>query len=600
MEKAQANYKNVKEQVGEVKTIPDRVSLDDLRNRWGEVFAKHGNLKFDTIMNAWGAELSSLDNPYLQNARVKKINSAPKKYTKKDLEEIMKDPQNNEVSLQSVSMGLYYSNFIYQMLIQLNRHTPSYKYYATPLYTNGDKKNLKTESQKIDRLLKKFNPQLTFKTIATQVYQQGKCSYLVRTSHDKDDVAFLLLQKLNSDMVKITSFGSKQQFIASFNMAIFLEAGYDISQYPPFIREAWDYMINNKIILVDKRGVKRINPKVTLPKGHLLENVGKGTYMYWVELPQDLCYTFYSDGSHPNAFPDTIGLFTDLNDLDDYRWLQGNLLSKGVNSLLTAEVPLVKDPKPGGDSTAISPDTILGYTDLFNSCVSANIFPFFAPFENFDLHSLENQPESLNIIYSRIRDLIATSGNSALLSLSEKPTVASTKAAELIQASKNDYLTRQFEQFLNNVINENFDLKNTWDVKLHSDIFFWRDDAKMVKEMVMGGAKHFTPRLLSYFNMTLEDCKGQEIYLDTLDIDLIPDRLEDAAANAVEKNPVGRPRIPEDEIENDNTDTSIQAGNNISDLKEFSKVCCSCGTSLDYEENFLCTECFEKEAESRI
>ena len=95
---------------------------------------------------------------------------------------------------------------------------------------------------------------------------------------------------------------------------------------------------------------------------------------------QDLCYTFYSDGAHPNAFPDAIGLFTDLNDLDDYRWLQGNLLSKGVNSVLTAEVPIVKDPKAGSDATVISPDTILGYSDFFASNISANIFPFFAPF----------------------------------------------------------------------------------------------------------------------------------------------------------------------------------------------------------------------------
>ena len=36
------------------------------------------------------------------------------------------------------------------------------------------------------------------------------------------------------------------------------------------------------------------------------------------------------------SFPDTIGLFSDLNDLGDYKWLQANLLSKGINSVLTA------------------------------------------------------------------------------------------------------------------------------------------------------------------------------------------------------------------------------------------------------------------------
>lgn len=163
-------------------------------------------------------------------------------------------------------------------------------------------------------------------------------------------------------MVKITGFGSKQQFVASFNMAIFLEPAYDVSQYPTFIRDIWAQMTGNGIIVEDKRNRRfKINPKAEIPMGHILESGENGTYMYWVKLPQDLCYTFYTDGAHPNAFPDTIGLFTDLNDLADYRWLQGNLLSKGVNSILTAEVPLTRDAKPGSDATIVSPDTILGY-----------------------------------------------------------------------------------------------------------------------------------------------------------------------------------------------------------------------------------------------
>ena len=282
--------------------------------------------------------------------------------------------------------------------------------------------------------------------------------------------------------------------------------------------------------------------------------------MYWVKLPQDLCYTFYSDGAHPNAFPDAVGLFTDLNDLDDYRWLQGNLLSKGVNSVLTAEVPIVKDPKAGSDATVISPDTILGYSDFFASNISANIFPFFAPFADFDLHTLENQPESMNIIYSRVRDLIATSGNSALLSITDKPSIASVKAAEALQASKNDYLTKQFESFLNNVINENYNLKYNWRVVLHSDIFYWRDDSKMVKELVLQGATGLLPRLLSYYDQTLEDYKGSTIYLDALGIELETEDYE-------EKNPVGRPKIKDDDIVNDNTGISNDMGNNVSEIK---------------------------------
>lgn len=548
--------------VGQVTSVPEKITMDAIQSRWKTVFGKYSSLGFDTIYQSWGKNSGFLNNPFLQNQRVKQILSNGKKLTKEELRNAMSDPEHSEESLRSVSMGLYYTNFIYQTLVQLNRHTPKYNYYATPLYIKEDgsnKKDLANDSAMVDKILKKFNPQLTLKTIATQVYAEGKCSYLVRTSYSNKDVDFLLLQKLNSDMVKITGFGSKQQFIVSFNMAIFLEPAYSIEQYPEFIRKTWEEMMSLGIVTVDKKGRKKINPRVELPLGHILENNGN-TYMYWVKLPQDLCYTFYSDGAHPNAFPDAIGLFTDLNDLDDYRWLQGNLLSKGVNSVLTAEVPLVRDPKAGSDATAISPDTILGYADYFMSNISANIFPFFAPFEEFDLHTLENQPESMNIIYSRVRDLIATSGNSALLPITDKPSIASVKAAEALQASKNDYLTKQFENFLNNIINENYNLKYTWRVVLHGDIFYWRDDSKMVKELVLQGATGLLPRLLSFYDQTLEDYKGSTIYLDALDIQLDTGDYEEA-------NPVGRPKLEDDEIINDNTGISNDMGNNVSEIK---------------------------------
>ena len=549
-------------EVGAVRAVPDRVTTQDIQARWHSVFKNYSSLGFDTIYQKWGQYSNSLSNPFLQNQRVKQILSNGKKLTKEELKTVVSDPEHSEESLRSVSMALYYTNFIYQTLVQLNRHTPKYNYYATPLYIKeGDssKKDLANDSMMVDKILKKFNPQLTFKTIATQVYAEGKCSYLVRTSYSNKDVDFLLLQKLNSDKVKITGFGSKQQFIVSFNMAIFLDPAYSVEQYPEFIRKTWEEMMSIGIVVEDKRGRRKINPKAEIPMGHILESNGT-SYMYWVKLPQDLCYTFYSDGAHPNAFPDTIGLFTDLNDLDDYRWLQGNLLSKGVNSVLTAEVPLVRDPKAGSDATAISPDTILGYSDYFMNNISANIFPFFAPFEEFDLHTLENQPESMDIIYSRIRDLIATSGNSALLPITDKPSIASVKAAEALQASKNDYLTKQFEQFLNNVINENYNLKYNWRIVLHSDIFYWRDDSKMIKELVLQGATGLLPRLLSYYDQTLEDYKGSTIYLNALDIKL-------DTKDYKETNPVGRPKLEDDEIINDNTGISNDMGNNVSEIK---------------------------------
>ena len=212
------------------------------------------------------------------------------------------------------------------------------------------------------------------------------------------------------------------------------------------------------------------------------------------------------------------------------------------------------------------------------------------------MHSLDNQPESMDIIYNRIRDLIATSGNSALLPITDKPSIASVKAAQSLQASKNDYLTRQFQSFLNNVINNNFDLKYDWNVTLWGDVFFWRDDAKITKELVLSGMHGLLPKLLSAQDQTLEDYKGSTIYLDALNIKI---ETNEEVANG--SNPVGRPKLNDSDIENDNTGTSNDHGNNVSEIKlSHLSHCAKCGKLLESHENIICDECLQEVYEERL
>lgn len=351
-------------------------------------------------------------------------------------------------------------------------------------------------------------------------------------------------------------------------------------------------MLETGVVTMDKKGKVKFNPRAKLPSGHILENKN-GNYMYWVPLPQDLCYTFYFDGSHANMFPDFLGLFDDLSDLDNYKWLQASLLSKGVNSILTAEIPLVKDAKAGQDSTAVSVDTAMGFQDLFAQNISGNIMPFFAPLQEFELHTLENQPEAMDIIYDRTRDLVATSGNAALMSITDKPSIASVKAQQLIQAARVDYLTRQYESFLNEMLENNFGLKYKWEVHLWGDIFNIREDIKILREQVVSGLEGFLPKLLSANDMSIEDYVASQNYLKAYDIKVIKvndtEMTEKAQKQALDvaktkttttttksssesdiKNSVGRPKLSDSEIENDNTAASADAGTNVSDIKEFS------------------------------
>lgn len=233
----------------------------------------------------------------------------------------------------------------------------------------------------------------------------------------------------------------------------------------------------------------------------------------------------------------------------------------------------------------------------------------------------------MDIIFNRTRDLIATSGNSALMSITDKPSIASVKAAQSLQASKNDYLTRQFESFLDQFVNQFFGLKYKWKFYIWGDIFFWRDDAKMTKELFLAGMNGLLPKLLSSEGLTLEDYNSSTLYVESLGIKIESNEQkiqEKSIDNQVKLNKmkitsdankstsgseksVGRPKLSDTDIENDNTGTSADMGNNVSDIKEYSSKnfsqknrCVICGAELDYEENNICDDCLETLYEERI
>lgn len=610
----------VNEQVERIRMTEDKddkkIVLTDIQQKWREILHTYSDRGLSMTQISSALSNAMLNNPFLQNQRLRRISSNASAKSKTDLQKALQSPQGNEQLFREESLFLSFTNYVYHSLLNLYRDIPLYNYYYTPKYVdkkdmNGD--NFKKESKKVDKILKAFKVKQTFKKINKATQVEGKTTWLLRRSmQNNGDIDFFVLQKLDSDMVKLTSIGSDQNFICSFNFMIFLNPMYSLDFYPPIFKEIFQELLDNGVIIEDSKGNLRFSPQALA----LAQNEGKLTYdgtfensnnnyLYWVQLPQTLAWTFSQDESHVNAFPDTIGLFMDLSELDGYRWIQSSILSNVVSSILTAEVPYIKDAQAGSDASVFSPDSIIGFENLFKQNVSNMVLPFFAPFENYKLFTIENQPENLNIIYSRLRDLVATSGTSSLLGITEKPTVAMTVAAKQLAAAHCDYLTRQFENFLNYAVNNEFNLKYDWKITLWGDIYHWRDDVKIAKELLSGGVKSVLPKILSAEDMSLEDCICTSDYIESLGIQF--DKKEEQISN-----PVGRPTLDDDQVQNDNTAISKDAGNNVSENKEFSvninldkmsvlseNFCASCGKKLENNEEFLCDLCLEEQISLR-
>lgn len=578
------NAQQIKMSVEQKEKKEQPITINQVQSLWASTLQKYSGVATTDIMNR-AVNNAMLTNPFIQNQRVKTINSTAADMSKSALQQALKNPGNNEQQLRNNSMQLYYTNFVYNNLIRLEREIPTYYCYATPQYVEKEdmkKDSFKKEMQFVNKIIDVFNPQLALKTINMQVQLEGKCSYLVRKSYDyPKKVDFFLLEKLLPNEVKITGIGSKQQYTVSFNMMIFLNPMYDVSQYPPYIGEIWEEMKAQGLVRQDKKTHQwNVHPTKSLSAEHIWECINDN-YFYWVELEQDDCFTFGQELATPMCFPNTIGLFMDLRELDDYRWLMGSLMSKGVTSILTGEVPIDKDAKAGSDGTIITPDLVTFYDTLFSKTVSANVMTYFAPFKNFELHNIDSQPNNMDIVYNRLRDLVATSGNAALLSISDKPSVSMVKATQAIAASRANYLTLQFQQFLNNVINNQFDLKYQYKITVWGDIFDTSDNLKMAKELLQNGVQSMLPRVLSAFNQSIEDMKTINDYIEVSGIIVYARNLEENNSNkninnneqvtekGIETKKVGRTEVEDTEIENDSTAASKDSGDNVSDTKEF-------------------------------
>ena len=168
-----------------------QVSFKDVQNKWNEIFTKRGARSFiDGGPINSGFFQAYLNNPFLQNSRVKQVNSQPSDKTKDDIKSLIQSPQGNEQGLREVSALTYYQNYLYNQLVRLQRDIPEYKIYALPTKKRNASDYSKEDLDEIDyvncEIIDKNNLPLEFKTITTQVNIEGKCTYLVRKSWTKD------------------------------------------------------------------------------------------------------------------------------------------------------------------------------------------------------------------------------------------------------------------------------------------------------------------------------------------------------------------------------------------------------------------------------
>lgn len=589
---------------------------------------------------SWVESLYDLNqwNPFIQNQRLKTINTLPGDLGREGLMKALKSPSTSEQGLRAQAWNLSVAQYLYYKILRLAADIPMFKYYKVPeLLKKGDyeKKDFIAEDVFVDDWLKTFDLPNTLKRCSLDVKREGKATYVLRNSicvdkkgHKKTNYA--TWQKLPSNYVKLTGIG-EHGYTASFNMMIFLSPGFSPKQYPDFIQKIWEDLVEKGIVSsggksnkysfnADKAekysydfqyengGFETLKGSLELAKG-----VSKKSYAFWVPLPQDLCYTFCSDTSHAWAIPDTAGLFLGLQELADYDTLAGLVQSTPLTALLTAEVETIPNPNAGQDQTIINPETVMAFQDKFNMSSSTNLEAFFAPFKNFKLLSLPDVPNSSNITTNATKNFIDRAGMGGVFVATDKPSVSQTKGSQILEEAQCNFVTLQFESVLNMIINRLLGCEYEWKLNIWGNIFSFVDEVKRAKEAVLSGMTFMMPKLVSAEDLTMRDTKALENYIESLEIYEDLKTVTQATQILLQQgdtgrhvdgndgdnrisNKVGRPSIDTNDIESDATAASVDSGTNTADARSYSYEpfdgkCKFCGQESD---NVVCEECADK------
>lgn len=591
----------------------DKVTIETLNNQWKKVYANlsessHGvSGVVTTVMDKWNKL-----NPFLQNQRIKNLYTQAKAYGKADISEFLANPGNNERPLRSLSWANSSSQQIYYNILRRSCDIPLYNWYVIPDLMESDSdyngEVFQNEDKLVQEWLETFDVKNTFKTIALEVKREGKSSYLLRNKISgvgkSKTVDFCTLQKMPTDWIKITGKGSLGYTI-SFNMMYFLNIANSPSFFGEFIEAAWNDMIYNGIVTLPEGSQKyefhpeevvKVNEDKTIKEytfsyegitvkpiiESITEGIGRGRnqrYMFWLQMPYDICYTFGSDNSHPWMAPDTMGLMLKMQELTDYCQLAGLIASTPLTAVLTGEIEPIANPRAGKNESIFTPEVIQGMQDKFNAITSTNVEAFLWPAKNIKLQQLSADVNSSDIISTATSNFLESAGEGGLTIATEKPNVAQITAAKLLAASQQDYVTIQFQKVMNFILQHKIGLKLRWKIKIWGNIFTIENEKKYLKEIVANGNIALLPKLMSAEGISIRDTKALTSYVKSFKFyddfmtytQLKSSELASGESEVVDEegNPVGRPPIDDGDVENENTAASKEAGSNTSDNREY-------------------------------
>lgn len=454
-------------------------SYPEIYNRFRGLAEKYGDLSMEQIIGAFTRVTANkwiINNPYIQNRRVKQISSLPKDYTKDQVVEMIRNPDSNEQPLREVAHGLEYTAYPLWHMRKVYQDLLSYHNYIAPRFID-EKEAQKPEFWREWKLLEKMrvelDPAAWAHQIAGQALVEGKVFYHPRVSIDKphNQVNHAFLQQLPSDWTKIVGLNNRSKYTVAFNLFYFLQPGTDPLQFgdlfTPYL-DSFEQLLSDPpkgtgktIVYAGHRGIDlhRFNEMRGTLRGNPEVYYQNGRWYYWVTLPVDSVFTFEIDDVSRNAISPFTGLFISMLQIAQYEQIQLELVQNPLVALVTGEIPYRDEQgATGDDAYRLSNAGRQLFEALWYEMLAANntsgIGLYAAPLENMSMHQLAEAPSATEISTHGYAYTMAKAGLSGIIPTDENPRAGvanislqiESRMAALIYSGMENMMQRIFEK----------------------------------------------------------------------------------------------------------------------------------------------------------
>jgi hypothetical protein len=572
------------------------ITMSMVAKQWQTLFSGDKNKAYSALGYAYSG------SPYVQNQRTKKVATQPFVTNRENLETAISNLQDSELTLRQTSQSLF-SNYPMLKLNNMYADILTYRNYFYSKYTNGsDIKSpaYKKERKRISKWVELLEPERTFRNIVLKVQKEGKCAYYVRDSiaENSRDFDYVYLQDIPSDYFKIVGWNTASKFTISFDFTYFWQMGTSPQQFPPIFAKYYEEL-NNMIPDKGKNPTITIDPR-NLPNGTQIY-YEDNRWFYWRTLPLDECFVFSQDETNPWCIPNSVGLFLQARDLQDYALVQQELLQLPLSGTIMATMPYNKDSNgtSSTDNYGLSTDAFSFFTNMFNEVAPKGVQLMITPATDYKFFTFDNQSINNSVIMTNaLQQFNSVAGVGGLNSTTEKPNMAQVKTQQVLEWSYVNKLYKQFEKCINTWWEKKLNLKYCWKFRIKGGRFQDELDFPKVEKGIALGQNYLMPEYLSFFGYTLDDAVSLQ---DEVIESGIYDKFKVLQTSfTTSSKDSGRPKAKEEDVESDGTASGIEQGTNTSEGRLMSlKYCAECGELLvDMSHYPFCSEdCYQENQE---